>query len=368
MEDNTCYVPVNTLRSFIRDVLLKAGVPADDAEVCADVIIESDKRGIESHGIGRLKYYYERIKAGQHQVVTQFEVVKESPATAVVDGHHGMGMVVGTRAMQMAIDKAKVIGLGCVVVRNSTHYGIAGYYPTMAVQQGMIGMSVTNARPSVSPTFGVQPMLGTNPIAFGAPTDEEFPFIYDAATPITQRGKIEVLARAEKPIPVGWVINQNAESMTKPDETLAALGNQSASFLPLGGFGELMGGHKGYGLGTMVEILSASLQSGTYLLGLSGVSPEGKPQPFRVGHFFLAINIEFFVPLEEFKHTTGNILRDLRNSKKAPGQPRIYTAGEKDYEMTNLTAIRGIAVNPNLQKEIQFLQKELGLENYDFPF
>jgi L-2-hydroxycarboxylate dehydrogenase (NAD+) len=368
MENNNYHVPVNTLRSFIRDVLLKAGVPANDAEVCADVIIESDKRGIESHGIGRLKYYYERIKAGQHQVVTQFEVVKESPATAVVDGHHGMGMVIGTRAMQMAIDKAKVTGLGCVVVRNSTHYGIAGYYPTMAVKQGMIGMSVTNARPAVSPTFGVQPMLGTNPIAFGAPTDEEFPFIYDAATPITQRGKLEVLSRDEKPIPVGWVIDREGHPMTDPAATLAAFGNQGASLLPLGGFGEALGGHKGYGLGTMVEILSASLQSGTFLWGLIGVSSEGKPQPFRIGHFFLAINIEFFVSLEEFKLTTGNILRDLRNSSKAPGQPRIFTAGEKEYEMSKLTAIEGVKVNPNLQKEIKFLQKELGLENYDFPF
>lgn len=368
MDQGSFYIPVTTLRSFIRDVLLKVGVPADDAEVCADVIIESDKRGIESHGIGRLKYYYDRIKAGQHQVVTHYEVIKETPTTAVVDGHHGMGMVIGTRSMQMAINKARAYGLGCVVVRNSTHYGIAGYYPTMAVKQGMIGMSVTNARPSVSPTFGVQPLLGTNPIAFGAPSDEEFPFLYDAATPITQRGKIEVLTREEKPIPPGWVINQDGDPMTEPGETLSALGKRTASFLPLGGFGEVLGGHKGYGLGTMVEILSASLQSGTFLQALSGVSPEGKPQPFRLGHFFLAINIEFFVPLEDFKHTTGNILRELRNSTKAPGQPRIYTAGEKEYEMTKLTAQQGIKAIPNLQKEIKFLQKELGLENYDFLF
>jgi len=175
MDQDSVYIPVTTLRRFIRDFLIKVGVPADDAEICADVIIESDKRGIESHGIGRLKYYYDRIKSGQHKVVTKFEVVKETPTTAVVDGHHGMGMVIGTRSMQMAIDKAKTYGLGCVAVRNSTHYGIAGYYPTMAVKQGMIGMSVTNARPSVSPTFGVEPNLGTNPIAFGAPTDEDFP-------------------------------------------------------------------------------------------------------------------------------------------------------------------------------------------------
>jgi len=356
------------LRNFIRDVLLKCGVPSADAEICADVIIESDKRGIESHGIGRLKYYYDRIKTGQHKVITEFEVVKNAPATAVVDGHQGMGMVIARRSMQMAIDKAREYGMGCVAVRNSTHFGIAGYYPSMAIQQDMIGFTVTNARPSVSPTFGVQPMLGTNPIAFGAPTDEEVPFLYDGATPITQRGKIEVLARAEKPVPEGWVIDEQGKPMTDPEKTLASLGKGAASLLPLGGAGELLAGYKGYGLGTMVEILSAALQTGAFLYGLTGVDENGGPRPFRVGHFFMAINIESFTSLDQFKAITGQILRDLRNSRKTPGHDRIYTAGEKEFEMMKITRERGIEVNPNLQKEIEFLQQELHLENYPFPF
>jgi L-2-hydroxycarboxylate dehydrogenase (NAD+) len=368
MTEKSVFVPVATLRNFIRDVHLKAGVSEADAETCTKVIIESDIRGIESHGIGRLKYYYQRIKNGQHQAGAPFEVVKEAPATAVVDGHNGLGMVIGTRSMQMAIDKARVCGLGCVVVRNSSHYGIAGYYPLMAVSQGMIGLSVTNARPSVSPTFGVQPMLGTNPIAFGAPSDEVFPFLFDGATPITQRGKIEVYARAEKPLPSGWVIDQNSQPMTDSAAALAALGNRTASFLPLGGGGELLAGYKGYGLGTMVEILSASLQSGAFLYGLTGVAADGKSQPFRIGHFFLAINVEFFAPLDEFKTTTGKILRDLRGSTKAPGQSRIFTAGEKEYEMAKVTAVRGIELNANLQKDVKWLQNELGLKEYAFPF
>jgi L-2-hydroxycarboxylate dehydrogenase (NAD+) len=368
MAEKSFFVPVAILRDFIRDVHIKAGLSETDAETCTKVIIESDIRGIESHGIGRLKYYYQRIKNGQHQIGAPFEIVKESPATAVVDGHNGLGMVISTRAMQMAIDKARVCGLGCVVVRNSSHYGIAGYYPLMAVSQGMIGLSVTNARPSVSPTFGVQAMLGTNPIAFGAPSDEEFPFLFDGATPITQRGKIEVYARAEKPLPSGWVIDQNCQPMTDSAAALAALGNRTASFLPLGGAGELLAGYKGYGLGTMVEVLSASLQSGAFLYGLTGVTPDGKSQPFRIGHFFLAINVEFFVPLEEFKATTGKILRDLRGSSKAPGQARIYTAGEKEFEKLKVAAARGIEINSNLQKDIKFLQGELGLNNYNFPF
>jgi LDH2 family malate/lactate/ureidoglycolate dehydrogenase len=270
--------------------------------------------------------------------------------------------------MQMAIDKAKIYGMGSVAVRNSTHFGIAGYYPLMAIKNNMIGMTVTNARPSVSPTFGVQPMLGTNPIAFGAPTDEEIPFLFDGATPITQRGKIEVLARAEKPIPEGWLIDSDNKPVTDSEKALQAMGQGAASFLPLGGAGELMAGYKGYGLGTIVEILSASLQGGAFLQGLTGIAADGTPQPFRVGHFFMAINIESFIDIQEFKATTGHILRDLRNSKKAPGSTRIYTAGEKEYEKSKIIASRGVEVNPNLQKEIKFLQKELALTNFDFPF
>lgn len=368
MMKKPAYLPVETLKAFIHDVLLAVGVPPADAQTCTNVIIASDLRGIESHGIGRLKYYYERIKSGQHKVITEVEVVCETPTTAVIDGHHGMGMVVGTKAMQTAIDKARQYGMGSAAVRNSTHFGIAGYYPLMAVSQGMIGLTVTNARPAVSPTFGVQPMMGTNPIAFGAPTDEPFPFLYDAATPITQRGKIEVLARAEKPIPTGWMIDEQSHFITDANTALAKVGKGQASFLPLGGVGETLGGHKGYGLATMVEILSASLQSGAFLYGLTGIGENGEPVPFRVGHFFMAIDVEHFLPLGQFKETTGRILRELRASAKDPACERIYTAGEKEYEYEQKVTKTGIPIVPNLQKEILYLQKELGLSQYSFPF
>jgi LDH2 family malate/lactate/ureidoglycolate dehydrogenase len=352
----------------MKDVLLAVGVPPDDAETCTDVIITSDIRGIESHGIGRLKYYYDRIKAGQHKVITEIEVVREGPTTAVVDGHNGMGMVVAKKSMEMAIEKARNYGVGVVAVRNSTHFGIAGYYPLMAIKAGMIGLTVTNARPSTTPTFGVQPMLGTNPIAFGAPTDEDCPFLFDGSTPITQRGKVEVKARQEKPMPEGWIVDQNNQPLTDPQEVLAKLTKGTAALLPLGGAGETLAGYKGYGLGTMVEILSASLQCGSFLYGLTGIGENGEPVPFHLGHFFLAMNIESFCPLEQFKQTTGQILRDLRNSTKAPGETRIWTAGEKEYENAKVTLTRGIPAIPNLQKEIKFLQKELGLWQYAFPF
>jgi L-2-hydroxycarboxylate dehydrogenase (NAD+) len=368
MDEGVPYISIDMLRSFMKDVLLAVGVPPDDAETCTDVIIRSDMRGIESHGIGRLKYYYDRIKAGQHKVITEIEVVREGPTTAVLDGHHGMGMVVARHAMQMAIDKARAYGMGSVAVRNSTHFGIAGYYPLMAVKAGMIGMAFTNARPAMAPTFGVQPMLGTNPIAFGAPTDEDCPFLYDGSTPISQRGKIEVKCRQEKPIPAGWVINELNQTITDPGEVMTGLDRGKAAFLPLGGEGETLAGYKGYGLGTMVEIFSSALQCGSFMYGLTGIAPDGKKQPFKLGHFFMAIDVEQFCPLEEFKKTTGEILRELRASTKAPGKTRIYTAGEKEYEKELSTRVEGIPVIPNLQKEIKFLQSELGLWQYQFPF
>ena len=245
MADKTVRVPVDTIHNFTIDVFSGLGVPRDEAKTCAHVLITSDLRGIESHGVGRLKMYYDRVKQGILSVTTEFEIVKETETTVLIDGHNGMGHVISVRAMQMAIDKAKEYGMGSAAVRESTHFGIDGYYPLMAVEQGMIGMAFTNARPSMAPTFGVDPLLGTNPIAFGAPSDEEFPFLYDAATSITQRGKIEVLDRAEKPTPAGWVIDRNGKTATDTVAILEGLKKKENAFVPLGGIGETLGGHKG---------------------------------------------------------------------------------------------------------------------------
>ncbi len=368
MAGDTVYVPVDTLYNFMRDVFVGIGVPKQDATTCAEVLIASDLRGIESHGIGRLKMYYDRIRIGQQEPVTHPRVVRDSPAVAVIDGQNGMGMVIATQAMNMAIEKARTYGIGAVAVRNSNHFGIAGYYSLMAVEAGMIGMTVTNARPSIAPTFGVQPMLGTNPIAFGAPTDEDCPFLLDAATSITQRGKFEVLARADKPAPAGWAVDNQGAPITDPHVVLEGLGKGKAALLPLGGAGEELAGYKGYDLATMVEILSASLQGGSFLYGLIGFDEQGTRQPFNLGHYFMAINIESFVPLQEFKTTTGNILRQLRNSQKEPQAERIYIAGEKEYELEKVIRRQGVPVIPNLQKEIKTMQQELHLDQYAFPF
>ena len=362
-------IDFETLERFMREVFEKSGVPAADAAICADVLITADKLGIDSHGIGRLKpIYYDRIKAGIQQPVTRFEIVRESPTTAVIDGHDGMGQVIARQAMQLAIDKAKQYGMGMTAVRNSTHYGIAGYYALMAAEHGMIGMTGTNARPSIAPTFGVENMLGTNPLTFGMPTDEPFPFLLDCATSISQRGKIEVYARAGRELPPGWVIGEDGRTRTDTEQILIDLVKGKAALTPLGGIGEEHGGYKGYGYATVVEILSAALQQGSFLKGLLGFNADGSKRPYHLRHIFLAINIECFTGLDTFKKTAGDILRELRASRRAPGQPRIYTAGEKEYLNYQRRLKEGVPVNPALQKNIRTLVAELDLKGYDFEF
>jgi L-2-hydroxycarboxylate dehydrogenase (NAD+) len=359
-------LPVSLLKSFMQEVFVRIGVPENDALICSDILIASDLRGIESHGIGRLKMYYDRIKSGIQYPVTKIDVIRDKYATAVWDGNHGMGHVVGFNAMNTAINKAGQYGLGAVAVRNSTHFGICGYYAEMAVRKDMIGINFTNARPSVCPTFGVDPLLGTNPICFGAPTDLPYPFVYDAATSISQRGKIEQYAREEKETPAGWAIDLDGNPNTDTRKLLIDLVKQTSSLLPIGGTDELTGSHKGYGLSTMVEILCAALQNGSYLNQLLGQDENGKPAPYRLGHFFLAINIDFFTDMADFKKTTGAICRELQSSKRFPGKERIWVAGEKEYEKELEVMQKGIPVIPNLQKDIETMQRELDLHLINF--
>jgi LDH2 family malate/lactate/ureidoglycolate dehydrogenase len=362
------HVPVKVIHGFMIEVFEALGTPPEDARICADVLITSDLQGIESHGVGRLKYYYDRIQAGVQFTRTEMEIVKETETTAVVDGHHGMGHVIAYRSMRLAMDKAKAYGLGAVAVRNGTHFGIAGYYPLMAAREGMMGLAVTNARPAIAPTFGTEPMLGTNPIAFAAPSDTDFPFSFDGATSISQRGKIEVAARAEKPVPEGWVIDAEGQPATDPDQILESLGEAQAAFLPLGGAGELLAGYKGYDLATMVEILSASLCGGVFMKDLLGFAEDGSRRPYMLGHFFLAIDIEHFVSLELSKRITGQIMRTLQDSRKESGRDRIYVAGEKEYEKEQVIRRQGVPVNLNLQRELQIMRDELGIAGYEAYF
>ena len=362
------YVQWELINSFMIDVFKAYGVPEEDARICADVLLESDRRGIESHGCNRFKpIYLDRIKNGTLLPVTNCEIVKETPTTVVMDAHNGMGMVASHKMMEMLIEKAKVYGLAAGTVFNSTHYGIAGYWTTMAEKAGMIGVSTTNARPSVAPTFGVEPMMGTNPLTFTMPTDEEFPFNFDCATSTIQNGKIEYYERSGKPTPAGLVVTQDGDTMTDSGKILKDMRAGKCALLPLGGLGEETGGYKGYGFTTIVEILSAALAGGPHTKALSGKDAEGKNAFYRLGHFFLVINPEFFMGLDTFRSTTGDILRSLRESQKAPGQERIYTAGEKEHLSWVERKPLGVPVGDTIQKEFIQLRDECGLD-YKFPF
>lgn len=361
--------PWNLITDFVTDAFVGYGVPREEAEICTDVLLESDKRGIESHGCNRFKpIYIDRIVAGIQQPTTNFEIIKETETTAVVDGHDGMGQVIGKRAMQMAIDKAKKYGLGMVVVRNSCHYGIAGYYATQATQQGCIGMTGTNARPSVAPTWGVEGMFGTNPFTIGIPTDEKFDFVFDCATSITQNGKIEYYERIKEDVHPGTIVGIDGEAVEgDAGEALRRIRQGTAALTTLGGIGEALGGYKGYGFALTVELLSAALQDGLYGKALNGKDEDGNLKPYQLGHFFIAIDTNHFLGEELVRSKAGEILRSMRASKKAPDAERIYTAGEKEYEIWKNREPNGVPINEAVQAEINEVRDKLGL-SYTFPW
>ena len=366
--DNRACVSWDLMNSFLIDAFVGYGVPREDAAICADVLLESDRRGIESHGCNRFKpIYIDRIKKGTLLPVTNIEIIKETPTTVVMDAHDGMGMVASHKMMEMLIEKAKKCGMAGGAIKNSTHYGIAGYWATMASKEGLIGVTGTNARPSIAPTFGVENMMGTNPLTFALPTDEEFPFCLDCATSIVQRGRIEYYAREGKATPAGTVVSEKGEPMTDSEEILKALVDGTAALAPLGGIGEDLAGYKGYGYAAVVEILSAALAGGQFMKALTGVDENGKPQMYHLGHFFFVVDPEAFSGLETFKKTAGDICRALRASKKAPGNDRIYTAGEKEYLVWLERKEKGVPVSKSVQKDIIEVRDALNLP-YKFDF
>ncbi len=358
-----------TLHDFTKDAFMGVGVPEEDAEIVVDVLLESDRRGIESHGCNRFKpVYIDRINAGIQQPVTNFEIIKETPTTAVVDGHHGMGQVIGYKAMSMAIAKAKEYGMGMVVVRNSCHYGIAGYYSTMATKAGCIGFTGTNARPSVAPTFGVEGMFGTNPLTIGIPTDEDFDFNIDCASSITQNGKVEYYERIGEEIHPGTVIDIDGNPVEgDAGVALKKIRNGTAALTTLGGIGEDLGGYKGFGYAMVVELLSAVLQDGWYGKALDGKDENGNIRPYHLGHFFIAIDTDHFLGEDLCRKKSGDIIRSVRASKKAPGAERIYTAGEKEWDIWQSRKDSGVPINESVQAEFNKVRDDLKLD-YKFPW
>jgi L-2-hydroxycarboxylate dehydrogenase (NAD+) len=347
-------VQFDALKAFCRQVFEAVDVPPADAEVSVDVLIRADLRGIGSHGVARLRRYFRGLQTGQMLARPEITVDRETATTALIDG-----------GMRKAIEKAEEMGVGFVTVRNSTHYGIAGYYAMMALEHDFIGISMTNSDVLVVPTFGRDAKLGTNPISVAVPSGQERPFVLDMATSGVPRGKIEVYKRLGKDLPLGWATDERGIATTDAVRVLDNLNRRAGGgLLPLGGVDELLGGHKGYGLALLVDILCGVLPGAGYADTVYPKDADGKPLPANVGHFFGALRIDGFRPLKEFKATMDDIIRRMKGTPKAEGQQRIYIHGEKEFEAAEERMANGIPLHPNVVADLKAIAEEIGI-GYD---
>ncbi|ELP87189.1 malate dehydrogenase, putative [Entamoeba invadens IP1] len=353
-------VTYDCIKSFMKEVLMKIGAPEENAEMTSETLASADHSGMCTHGIQRFKtVYIDRIEKGMIDPKATPTIVRESPTTAVLDGNNGLGHVNGTIAMKMAIEKAKKYGMGMVVVRNSTHFGIAGFYSLLAAQEGMMGMAGTNARSSVAPIYADEPKLGTNPLSVAFPSDEAFPWCFDAATSISPTGRFEKFVREGKQVDPSWASKGGDTPLTDAAAFLKMYPKGEAYLHPLGGKEEVNGGHKGYCLSEMVEILSACFSTSSFLSQIeAGAKTTGK---YEIGHFFIAVDISTFRDLDEFKKSVGDVNRELRAAKKRPGYDRIYTAGEKEYETCQYGLKHGVHIPQTTVDEMTELKKKYGV-------
>ena len=349
-------IDAGALRACMERIFEKEGFSSEDARAIADVLMQADLFGIESHGAQRLMYYYRNIRSGSVNVSAKPEVLRETPVSALIDGHFGMGALVAQFAMRMAIEKAKQSGVGMAVVRNSSHYGIAGYYTLMAEREGLAAFSMTNTGPIMVPTFGREMMLGTNPMAFCMPADP-VPFWFDASTTVVTLGKVEVCQKRGRPMPQGWTIGPDGAPCTDASRMNASiLAGERGGILPLGGEGETHGGHKGYGLGIMVEALTGVLAQGMTSPQMCGAHGD------HTCHFFLAFDPAMFGDPSDIRARMSAYLAALRASEKMPGCARIYTPGEKAFEAMARRLREGVPVEENTLAEVRQIAGELGVE------
>ncbi len=361
-DEVTLKVQFKKLTDFCVRVFQQLGVSEQDARITTDVLVMADLRGIDSHGVARLRRYVDGLKTGMMIAKPATKVVQETPSTALIDAGAGLGQPVSHRAMEMAIKKAKEVGSGFVTVRNSNHYGIAGYYAMMALESDCIGISMTNADVLVVPTFGRNAMLGTNPIAVAAPGNKERPFVMDMATSTVPRGKLEVYDRLGKAMPSGWATDERGLGTDDAHHVLDNLKSRcGGGLLPLGGEGELLSGYKGYGLALWVDIFCAVLSGAAFATLVYPKSADGKPLPSNLGHFFGAWRINAFRPVNEFKAAMDELQQQLKNTPKAEGQDRIYIHGEKEYEKADLYSRHGIPLNPKVAADLKAIAQELGV-------
>jgi len=363
LEQNEIFIPVDRLREFVEAVFVRLGVRPDDAWVVADNLVAADLRGIHSHGVARLERYVKGLKDGLIKPVAPCSVLFETAATATLDARDGLGQPAAKYAMEMAIRKASESGAGFVAVRNSNHYGIAGYYAMMALSHDMIGISLTNSAPLVVPTFGREIIVGTNPIAVAAPAAEgERPFVLDMATSTVPRGKVEVYNRKEKTMPAGWASDETGKSTGDARRVLDNLvKRRGGGLLPLGGEGETWGGHKGYGMALLIDVLTGVLAGGAFGAHVYEDGPDGKPKPANVCHLLGAFDLKGFGDPQAFRKSLAQYANELRSSAKADGEERIFVHGEREFEMTERYEKSGVPIHPKSVGSMRFIAGELGL-------
>jgi LDH2 family malate/lactate/ureidoglycolate dehydrogenase len=334
---------------FVSRSFQKLGVPAADAEIAANVLVASDLRGVDTHGVIRFNphaWYVKWLRDGAMTAKPNIRIVTENASTALLDADNGMGFVVGHRAMELAIKKAKESGVGIVTVRNSRHYGMSAYYSMLALPHDMIGIAMTNASRQVVPTFGREARFGTNPISFAVPAKDEKPFVLDMATTTAAAGKLELAIRLGKPVPTGWALNEKAEPTTDPK-----VAQRARRLLPLGGSRE-SGSHKGYGLGILVEILCGVL-TGT----VTALNTNQEPR----GHFFGAINPAAFRPAAEFTADMDRLISELKSTPPVAGESRVYVAGEIEFETAEERAERGIPLHGSVLEGLRAVSEQVGV-------
>ena len=347
----------DTLNKFCNDAFKAFGFNEKEANVISDVLLTSDLYGIESHGMQRMVRYHKGIAKGLIHVNEKPEVVFETPVSAVVDGHSGMGQLIGVFAMEKAIEKAEKSGVGIVTVRNSNHYGIAGYYAQMASRRGLVGFSCTNSEAIMVPTFSRKAMIGSNPIAVAAPADP-YPFFFDSSTTVVTRGKLEMYNKTGKPLPEGWALDENGAPCDSAPRVLANIvGKKGGGIVPLGGSGETLGGHKGYGLGMVAEIFSS-----IFSLGVTSDLCCTFSDKTGICHGFAAIDPKIFGDAEQVKRHFSEYLQRLRDAPKAVGRDRIYTHGEKEVAAAADRRANGIQVNDGTMTELLDLCKYLKID------
>ena len=358
MESNHNYT-YQQLAAFAEAVFLKMGCPASDAALATMVLLSADLRGIDSHGIARLVGYVRLWELGRINATPDIKIVHETPSTAVIDGDRGLGLIVAPRAMEIAMEKAKQVGTGWVSVKNSNHFGIAGYHAMMALEQEMIGIAMTNASALVAPTYSAEKLLGTNPIAVAIPAGEEAPFVADFATTTAANGKLEIAQRNNTTIPFGWA--QDADGNATQDANILKNGG---ALLPLGSEKE-QGSHKGYALGSIVDIFSAVL-SGASFGPWAPPFPAYVPMPENMpgeglGHFIGAMRIDAFRPAADFKSNMDLWLNRFRNATPAKGHEKVYVAGDIERSMEIARMQNGIPLVQNVQNDLMALAEKMSL-------